>query len=148
MTNPKETYANREPITEKELAEMLEKTEEIAGQYYRLRVRALISLLKKFGKRRREISTLRVSDMVIKEGYLFVTFSIAKKHKKGFFQYLKEQKNKGDPALLNKPYPELVANWKTWQETEQGYRSKNAITTKSITQRQICQVDSGILRVC
>ena len=82
MTNPSKKYKNREPITEEEIAEMLRKTDLIVNPYFRLRVRALIGLLKKFGKRRREIAGLRMIDLEIKENYLYATFNIAKKHKK------------------------------------------------------------------
>jgi hypothetical protein len=135
MTNPSKAYAKRDPISEPELADMLKKTEGIKNEYYRLRVRALISVLKKFGKRRREISTLKLGDIEVKDDYLFATFTIAKKHKKGLFQYLKELKKMGDPELLNKPYPVLVADWQAWQETEAGHRFKETTSTKKVSLR-------------
>jgi ribosomal protein L29 len=131
----KNCRTKREPITEKELEETLQKTLEIKDEYYRLRVRALIGLLKKFGKRRREISTLKLGenpDLTVKDDYLYVTFSISKKHKRGLFQYFKELKQT-NPDSLNKPYPELVAEWKTWQETDQGHRFKSVTSTKKVS---------------
>ncbi len=79
MTNPSKECRNRKPIAETELAEMLNKTETLQNPHFRLRVRALIGLLKKFGKRRRELSGLRMKDLEFKDGFLFVTFQIAKK---------------------------------------------------------------------
>jgi len=141
LTNPKKEYADRGPIAEGEIEAMLKKTGGIERMYFRFRVRALIGLLKKFGKRRREFSTLRMKDLEVREKesvqgqHLFVTFTIAKKHKKGLFQYLKELKKTGNPELLNRPHPELVADWKTWQETGEGHKFKEVKTTKTVDVR-------------
>ena len=132
MTNPKKVYKYREPINEPETASMLQKTAHIKNEYFKLRVRCLIGLVKKFGKRRREVSTLKITDLEVKDEYLFVTFLIAKKHKRGLFQCLKmlEREN---PSELLKPLPELRAEWKAWQETEAGHRYKESMTTKKVS---------------
>jgi site-specific recombinase XerD len=59
MTNPSKSYRNRSILSDKEIADMIERPDEIENEYYRLRVKALIALLKKFGKRRIEIARLR-----------------------------------------------------------------------------------------
>jgi len=81
MTNPKKEYAKREPLANDEILAMLKKADEIKNEYFRLRVKALIGLLKKFGKRRIEIARLKRSNLEVKEDYLYVTFTLAKKRK-------------------------------------------------------------------
>lgn len=132
MTNPSKQYRNRGIITEHELEEMLKKTDEITNKYFRLRVRALIALVKKFGKRRIEQTLLKRSDLKIQHGYLYVKFTIRKKHKRGLFQYFQFLK-KTNPEALNKPLPELQAEWKTWQTTEEGYHVKEEKREKRIS---------------
>lgn len=134
MPNPSEVYKNREVPTNKEIDAILEKADLIENEYFRLRVRALIALVKKFGKRRKELGMLERSDLKTEGHYLFVTFTIAKKHKKGLFQYFSYLK-KTNPEGLNKPYPELVEEWKAWQETKAGHRFKTERRTKKVNTR-------------
>jgi hypothetical protein len=82
---------------------MLEKADLIPNKYFRFRVKALIALVKKFGKRRKELSILERADLKREGHFLYVTFTIAKKHKKGLFQYFKFLK-KNNPSGLNKIY--------------------------------------------
>ncbi|MCW4054414.1 MAG: hypothetical protein NWE84_05785 [Candidatus Bathyarchaeota archaeon] len=110
---------------------MLKKADKIQFEYFRLRVKALIALVKKFGKRRREISTLAIDDLEVSNGYLYVTFTIVKKHKVGLFQYFKSLK-KTNPGEL-KSYPELVTEWQSWRETEIGQRIKEEKRTKRVS---------------
>jgi integrase len=132
VTNAKESYRNREIPTDEEIEETLKKSEMIPSEYFRLRVRALISLAKKFGKRRAEIGSLLINDLEVKEGYLFIKFLIRKKHKKGLFQYLKLLR-KENPEALGKPLTQLEVEWKEWQTTEQGYRVKEERRTKKVS---------------
>lgn len=99
-----------------------------------MRVKALIALCKKFGKRRKEIATIERGDVKTEGLYLVVTFTIAKKHKKGLFQYLRFLK-KTDPDRLNKPYPDLVKEWEAWRETELGQRVKIERRSKKVNVR-------------
>ncbi len=101
------------------------------NEYFRLRAKALVCLLKKFGKRNIENQTLKQRDLELKDSYLYVTFTIRKKHKKGLFQYLKYLR-KNDPEALNKPYPVLLAEWRVWRETELGFKVKEEKRTKSV----------------
>lgn len=146
MTNPRVTDKNGEvnksasrklrsrPVpTDEEITAMLKKADEIPDEYFKLRVKCLIALLKKFGKRRSEIGSLKLSDLEVKEGKLFVTFTLRKKHKKGLFQYIKFLKKQDDPELLNKPFPVLQAEWKLWSETEEGYRIREEQRTKFVS---------------
>jgi integrase len=132
VTNAKKSYRNREIPTDKEIEETLKKSEEIPSEYFRLRVRALISLAKKFGKRRAEIASLKIEDLEIKEGYLHVTFTLRKKHKRGLFQYIKFLR-KENPEALGKPLTQLEVEWKEWQTTDQGYRVKEERRTKKVS---------------
>lgn len=130
LTNAK--YSNRKIPEDKEITATLEKADKIKNPYFRLRVKALIALVKKFGKRRAEVGSLKLADLETKEGYLFVTFTLRKKHKKGLFQYIKLLK-KENPEALNKPYTQLMAEWKEWTKTEQGFRVKEERRTKRVT---------------
>ena len=66
--------------------------------------------------------------------FLGNAFTIAKKHKKGLFQYFKFLK-KTSPSGLNKSYPELVAEWQAWRETELGQHVKIEKRTKRVNTR-------------
>jgi integrase len=125
-------YRNRGILTTQEIDMMLSKADLIENEYFRLRVKALICIVKKFGKRRVEASELKRSDLKKEKGYLYVTFTIRKKHKLGLFQYLKFLK-KNRPLGLNKPYPELVNEWQSWRQTEQGQRLKEEKRTKRVS---------------
>ena len=49
---------NRGPLTNEEIDLMLSEANKIEQDYFRLRVKALIGLVKKFGKRRSEVASL------------------------------------------------------------------------------------------
>jgi len=132
MTNPKDEYAKRGPLTNEEIQDMLDRASKIQNEYFKLRVRALIGILKKFGKRRVEISNLKITDLKVENDFLFITFTLRKKHKRGLFQYLKYLK-KETPEGLNKAYPVLVAEWRTWRLTEEGSRYKEERRTKKVS---------------
>jgi hypothetical protein len=132
MTNPKSSYKTRGPLTNEEIQDMLDKASTIQNEYFKLRVRALIGILKKFGKRRVEISNLKLTDLKVENDFLFITFTLRKKHKLGLFQYLKVLK-KTNPEALNKPYPVLVSEWQTWRLTEEGQHIKEERRTKKVS---------------
>jgi integrase len=134
MTNPSNRYKNREIPTNQEIDAAIAKADEISNDYFRLRVKALIALAKKFGKRRKEIAIVEVADVRTERHYLIVTFTIVKKHKKGLFQYFRFLK-RSDPDGLNKPYPQLVEDWKAWRETELGQRVRTERRTKKVNIR-------------
>lgn len=136
MTNAKKRYRDRDVPTDQEIEKTLRKSEKIPSEYFRKRVRALIGLVKKFGKRRAEVGTLKISDLEVKENYLYVTFTLRKKHKKGLFQFIKylkamEKKTRFE-YIGNKSLPTLEAEWKQWQQTEFGYRVKEKRVTKNV----------------
>lgn len=134
VPNPSKKYKNREIPTNKEIDAMLEKADLIPNNYFRLRMKCLVALVKKFSKRRKELAILERSDLKREGHFLYVTFTIAKKHKKGLFQYFKFLK-KTNPSGLNKPYPELYAEWQTWRETELGQHVKVERRTKRVNTR-------------
>jgi integrase len=122
---------NRDPLTTAEIDDMLLEADKIENAYFRLRVKALISIVKKFGKRRSEIAALERSELKVENGKLLVTFTIRKKHKRGLFQYFKWLE-KQNPCDLEKPLAQLKLDWKLWTQTETGYRIKEEKRTKSV----------------
>jgi len=122
---------NRDPLTNEEIDLMIAEADVIEDNYFRLRVKALIGIVKKFGKRRSEIAPLERENLEVKNGKLLVTFVLRKKHKKGLFQYLKWLE-KHNPTDLQKPLAQLKMDWKFWNETEAGYKVKEEKRTKSV----------------
>jgi integrase len=129
MTNPK--FRHRGIIKPKELDVMLKKADKIEFEYFRLRVKALIALVKKFGKRRAEIASLKREDLKIENNKLLVTFTLRKKHKRGFHQFIKFLE-KNEPKQLEKPLSELKLDHEEWTLTNEGYRVKKEFRTKSV----------------
>jgi integrase len=122
---------NRDPLSNEEIDLMIAEADMIGDRYFCLRVKALIGIVKKFGKRRSEIAPLERENLEIKNGKLLVTFTLRKKHKKGLFQYLKWLE-KHNPTELEKPLAQLKLDWKLWNETEAGYKVKEEKRTKSV----------------
>ena len=108
----------------------------LLNEYFRLRVKCIIALAKKFGKRRAEIASLKMNDLTVEDDYLYVTFILRKKHKKGLFQYLQFLRNE-DPTALDKPYTMLELEWFEWTKTEEGYRVKRDKRTKRISLKDL-----------
>jgi len=74
---PKIKTKRKDILRHEELNELLDK----AGKLYDgLKIQCLIALLWLFGKRITEILTLKRRDIFIKEGYLYVYFTVKKKH--------------------------------------------------------------------
>jgi integrase len=132
LTNVSEEIKNRALPEDSEIMATLDKANKIENPYFRLRVRALIGLVKKFGKRRAENVSLRLEDLEQKEGYLYVTFTLKKKHKKGLFQFIKLLK-KQNPEALTKPLSDLEIEWRQWTQTESGYTVKEEKRTKKVS---------------
>ena len=139
MPNPNRKYRSRPVLTDMEISIMLTKADGIPDEYFRLRVKALIALVKKFGKRRSEIASLQREDLKVEpDGFLYVTFTIRKKHKRGLFQYLKYlQKQIRDEKLSrefvnSKQLAELNEEWREWQKTEEGCQVKEEKRTKKL----------------
>jgi integrase len=122
---------NRDPLSNEEIDLMIAEADAIKDRYFCLRVKALIGIVKKFGKRRSEIAPLERENLEVKNEKLLVTFTLRKKHKKGLFQYLKWLE-KHNPTELEKPLAQLKLDWKLWTETEVGYRVKEEKRTKSV----------------
>ncbi len=138
MTNAKKIYRNRPILTTLDIEKMLVEANKINDEYRRLRVKALIGLLKIFGKRRSEISRLKIIDLIIADNYLNITWTISKKHKRGFYQFvklIKSQINKGqlpNNYLISKQYSDLIAEHKAWTLTQEGFRIKEDTRIKNI----------------
>ena len=139
MTNPSKRYKNRPIFSAKDIELMLEKADLIGEEYRRLRVKAVISLFKKFGKRRSELARLQFIDLIVEDNSLIIEWTISKKHKKGLFQFIKFvkiQMKKGKlPAnyLDNKTYLQLNSEWKDWTQTKDGFKIKEEKRTKKLS---------------
>lgn len=128
MTNPTE---KRDVISDEEVVAMLKRADKLSGPYQQLRAKALVSLLKLFGKRRIENATLHLHDLEEKDGFLYITFETVKKRKLGLYQYLKIQRKK-DTNSLNKLHSEIEKDWKEWRETETGQKTFKNKRTKRV----------------
>jgi integrase len=101
-------YQNRAVLSTAEVDGMIDRVNIVQiAPFYRLRAKCLVSLLHKFGKRRCELLRLKRKDIVENGNNLEFTFSLAKKRKRGFFQYLAYLENlikKGQafPDVLDK----------------------------------------------
>lgn len=131
-------YKNREVLSNEEIDDMIKAADNLKIEYYQLRAKCLIAIAKKFGKRRIEITRLKRLEVEQIGDDLQFKFTIAKKHKKGLFQYIKEtekliKEGKTDPSALSKTLPEIKADWRSWQETEQGHRYKTEVALQAIS---------------
>jgi len=136
MTNPKRNPATNKPFrtsnyTNAEIDRMLNKAEQLP-EYFRLRVQCLIALAKKFGKRRVELARLEIADLTVTETELEVSFTLAKKRKKGLHQYLKYLE-KNHPEVLSMTLPEIKLLWREWQKTTEGHKITETKALKSIS---------------
>jgi hypothetical protein len=136
MTNPKND--NRGILETEEIDHMIDKADTIKNEYFRLRAKCLVAVAKKFGKRRTEMARLTRPGVKIEGDNVEFTFNLAKKHKRGFFQYLKEmrsliEKGKLPASVLEKPLPELEKDWRVWQDTKAGHRIKTDTSPQSIS---------------
>lgn len=119
-----EALKNRPMPTEKEIETLLQKADTLQTLYFQLRAKAIIGLVKVFGKRRGELCLLEMTDLTVEKGFLNITFTICKKSKKGLFQYFEFLKKQGNPELLNKLLPILQQEHKQWNLTPEGTRLK------------------------
>jgi integrase len=113
-----EAYKNRTVLTEKEIDEILSKADKLPTTYFQLRAKAIIGLLKIFGKRRAELSLLENNDLTINGDYLEIIFTICKKHKRGFFQYLEYLKSEESSDLQTKTLATLQNQYKEWTDSK------------------------------
>ena len=80
MTN---TKINRKGvITQTEFQATMDKATEIKNEYYKLRLRCMLAILKKIGKRRGELASLELEDVKVAGKNLSVTFTVLKKRRK------------------------------------------------------------------
>jgi hypothetical protein len=125
-----ERLRTRTMPTEKEIDTILKKADQLETQYFQLRAKAIVGLVKIFGKRRAELSLLEMTDLLVDGDFLNITFTICKKSKKGLFQYF-EFLEKHNPEFLNKPYLVLKEERKAWNKTKDGLRERRFRRTKS-----------------
>jgi hypothetical protein len=123
---------NRVMPTEQEIEAVLLKADKLDGLYFQLRAKALVSLVKIFGKRRGEITRLCLTDLTIEStSFLYITFTLEKKYKRGFAQYVKYLE-RYDDQQLTQPYYKLQEGFEKWQQTKEGSRTKNPRVTKGV----------------
>ena len=72
-------YDKQTVITDSELEESLKNAESIEDIYFRLRAKAVISLIRLSGKRRGEIAMPMLENFKVEGSYLAVTFTLEKK---------------------------------------------------------------------
>lgn len=75
-------------ISDSEFNEALENAENLGSEYFRLRAKAVLSMLRLTGKRRGEIAQLPLDNLVQKGDFLNVTFILEKKRKGNVLQKL------------------------------------------------------------
>lgn len=128
MTNQKK---QRENYTEKEVDKLLKKAENLDGEYFRLRAQCLVAIAYRFGKRRIEISRLRINDFSQTKTDLEIKFTLAKKRKRGLHQFI-EVCRKKNPEILKKSLLEIENLHKDWQQTEAGHKIIEQTALKSL----------------
>jgi len=85
VRNSEERKNRRNVVTDEEIAEMFRKADQFKNEYFKLRAKALVSMLRLFGKRRKELCILKLDDVEVDSRYLTVTFTLLKKRKKVVF---------------------------------------------------------------
>jgi len=96
----------KDVLSEDELKSMFEAASKIEDPYRRARGKALISILRRTGKRRSEVASLEADDVKIVGSYLSLTFTLRKKRKK---QILLTRREKQIP--LDDPYVEHILEY-------------------------------------
>jgi hypothetical protein len=124
-----------------DVLDFIKKADLIENEYFRLRAKAVISILRVFGKRRGEISMIRLEEIEVNNftHELEINFHLLKKRKMGLFQYrkyLKEKVAKGElsysEAIGNKTDSQLENEWQQWRATEVGTRVKTKESLHSV----------------
>ncbi|MFQ5999446.1 MAG: tyrosine-type recombinase/integrase [Candidatus Bathyarchaeia archaeon] len=80
MTNVK--IRRKDVLSEREIDDMITKADKLPHEYFRLRAKAISSIFRRTGKRRREVATLEMDDIMVKGKNLSITFTVVKKRKK------------------------------------------------------------------
>jgi len=69
-------------ITDEEFQELLMKADSIQNEFFRLRAKALLCLLRLTGKRRSELAKLELNDFKVEEDKLIIHFTLLKKKRR------------------------------------------------------------------
>lgn len=112
MTNVK--IDRKDVIRDKEFQAMLEKARETPEEYFRLRALALLSIFRRFGKRRSEVGALECNDLTIKGENLSITFTVVKKRKKS-----KIAKRREKQVPLSDPLSHHIIKYWNWMRINQ-----------------------------
>jgi hypothetical protein len=78
---------------------------------------------------------LKVEDLERKDRYLTVTFTLAKKHKKGLDQFIEILKLKDPETAYKLSYAELKIQWAAWKKTEEGIIRRDERIAKKVALR-------------
>lgn len=84
-------YARKTMISTEEFKQMLDEAKKRPHPYYVLRDSAIVCIFKRTGKRRQEVAWLEVEDVLIKERYLSITFTVVKKRKGSVSSFRREK---------------------------------------------------------
>lgn len=117
-------YKARKVPDDAETAKMLQKCDEIKDEYFKLRAKCIVALCQIYGKRRVELTHLKIENVFIEGELLHIIFIIAKKRKRGLFQYIQFLRDTGNPDVENKSIAELKEELKEWNKTDLGQRRK------------------------
>ena len=98
-------------IGDREFRQILEGAAEIEKPFFRLRLKALLCVLRLSGKRRGEVAVLERDDFKVKGDLLYITFTVLKKRKK---KVLPTRSSKAIP--LSDPLTKPVLEWLRYLE--------------------------------
>ena len=111
IRNSEERVKRTTVVTDEEIAEMFKKADEFKNEYFKLRAKALVSMLRLFGKRRKELCILRLDDVEVDSKYLTVTFTLLKKRKETVFSRRAVKK-----VPLTDPLTKPIVEYKNYLE--------------------------------
>ena len=103
-------------LSEEEFNEMMVKAAQITAEYPRLRLRCMLAILKRVGKRRGELAQLELTDIKLSGENLSITFTVEKKRSKSLDQ-LGLRRNKQIP--LTDPLTLPIIQYLMWMKAHQ-----------------------------
>ena len=93
-------------VTDEEMRRILTRADQIKDEFYRKRTKALVCVLRIFGKRRGEVARVKLSDVDVTERHLKVTFTLLKKRQ---LQVLQKRATKA--VVLSDPLVDPILEW-------------------------------------
>lgn len=100
-------------LSTREISAMIQKADSLKNEYFRLRAKCLVALFRS-GKRREEVASLRVDDLRVEGGFLYVTFTVVKKRKK---TVITKSRTKRFP--LDSQFTQFILEYWNWMRKNQ-----------------------------